>query len=107
MRNNENDFVKLWKVMKTAHCQCIAAMGPMVEVVVVVEVAAAAVLTKATVSPLVRVIASRATEATTRALTAAPAPTAREDIAAMVKPSQVDSVTVQNSQFLCHTLWCS
>lgn len=56
------------------------------------------VLTRATVSLLDRVTASRATEATTRALTAAPAPTAREDTAAMVSPRQVDedSITVQN-----------
>ncbi len=78
-------------------------MGPMVEV----EVVEVAVLTRAMVSLLARVTASRATEATTRALTAAPAPTAREDIAAMVSPSQVDSVTVQNSPFICRTLWCS
>lgn len=66
-------------------------MGPtVVEEVVVVE-AAAAVLTRAMVSLLVRVIASRAMEATTRALTAAPALTTREDIAAMVSPRQEDT----------------
>lgn len=67
-------------------------MGPMVEEAGV-EVA---VPTRAMVSLLARVTASRATEATTRALTAAPAPTAREDMAAMVNPSQVeeDSATV-------------
>lgn len=68
----------------------LAAMGPMV-----VEVVEEVVLTRATVSLLDRVTASRATEATTRAPTAAPAPTAREDMAAMVSPRQVkeDSVT--------------
>lgn len=71
----------------------LAAMGPMV-----LEVVEEVVLTRATVSLLGRVTASRATEATTRALTAAPAPTAREDTAAMVSPRQVDedSITVQN-----------
>lgn len=68
-------------------------MGPTVGAAV--EVAA---LIRGTDSHLARVTASRATEATTRALTAAPAPTTREDMAAMVKPNQVetDSVNVQN-----------
>lgn len=67
-------------------------------VVVVVEVEVAAALIRGTVSRLARVTASRAMEATTRALTAALAPTTREDMAAMVNHSQVekDSVTVQN-----------
>lgn len=82
-------------------------MGPtVVEEVVVVE-AAAAVLTRAMVSLLVRVIASRAMEATTRALTAAPALTTREDIAAMVSPRQVeeDSITARNhAVLLLHTV---
>lgn len=77
----------------------LAAMGPMVEVEVevVVEVEVAALI-RGMVSHLARVTASRDLEATTRALTAAPAPTTREDMAAMVKPSQVekDSVNVQN-----------
>lgn len=84
----------------------LAAMGPTVEVVEVeaeVEVAVAvavavAALIRGMVSHLARVTASRDMEATTRALTAAPAPTTREDMAAMVKPSQVekDSVNVRN-----------
>lgn len=75
----------------------LAAMGPTVEVEVVVEVEVAALI-RGMVSHLARVTASRDLEATTRALTAAPAPTTREDMAAMVKPSQVekDSVNVQN-----------
>lgn len=66
-------------------------MGPMVE-----EVVEVVVLTRAMVSLLARATASRATEATTRALTAAPAPTAREeDMAAMVvNPSQVEEVSL-------------
>lgn len=80
----------------------LTVMGPMVEVEV--EVAG---LTRAMVSLLARVTASRATEATTRAPTAAPAPTTREDMAAMVSPSQVeeDTVTVQNHSFPV-THWC-
>lgn len=84
----------------------LAAMGPTVEVVEVeaeVEVAVAvavavAALIRGMVSHLARVTASRDMEATTRALTAAPVPTTREDMAAMVKPSQVekDSVNVRN-----------
>lgn len=85
----------------------LAAMGPTVEVVVEVEAeaevevevaVAVAVLIRGMVSHLARVTASRDMEATTRALTAAPAPTTREDMAAMVKPSQVekDSVNVRN-----------
>lgn len=61
-------------------------MGPMAEV----EVVEVVVLTRAMVSLLDRATASRATGAITRALTAAPAPTAREDLAAMVNPSQVE-----------------
>lgn len=60
-------------------------MGLTVEVVVVVEVT---VPTRAMVSLAVTV--SRATEGTTRALTATLAPTTREDMAAMVNPSQVE-----------------
>lgn len=58
-----------------------AAIHPMVEV---------AVLARATVRRLARVTASRATEATTRALTAAPAPTVREAIVATAILSQVE-----------------
>lgn len=47
-------------------------------------------LARATVRRLARVTASRATEATTRALTAAPAPTVREAIAATAILSQVE-----------------
>lgn len=47
-------------------------------------------LARATVSRLARVTASRATEATTRARTAAPAPTVREAIAATAILSQVE-----------------
>lgn len=76
-------------------------MGPMVELVVVVVV-----LTKVMVSPLARTTASRVMEATTRALRAALAPTVKEDMAAMVNPSQVeaDSVTFQITHFFSHTL---
>lgn len=48
-------------------------------------------LIRGTDSHLARVTVSRAMEATTRALTAAPAPTTREDMAATVKPSQVET----------------
>lgn len=71
----------------------LAAMGPMVEVEAEVEAEVeveVAVLTRATVSLLARATVSRATEATPRALTAALAPTAREDTAATPSPSQVD-----------------
>ena len=66
-------------------------MGPMVEVVVVAVVVEE---TRATAS-------SRATEATTRAPTAAPAPTTREVMAALVSLTQVgdDSVTSTESAF--------
>lgn len=64
-----------------------AAMGPTVEV----EVEEGAGLIRATVSHPARVTASRATGATTKARTAALAPTTREDTAAMVKASQVET----------------
>lgn len=67
------------------------------------------VLTKVMVSPLARTTASRVMEATTRALTAALAPTTREDMAAMVHPSQVeaDSVMFKKPQIFRHQLLCS
>lgn len=61
-------------------------MGHTVELVVEV-----AVLTKVMVSPLDRATASRVMEATTRALTVALVLITREDMAAMVHPSQVEA----------------
>ncbi len=81
----------------------LIAMGPMGEEVEVV-------LTRATVRPLVRVTASRATEATTRAPTAAPPPTAREDMAATVSRRQVEGKACylcRTSQFFSDTLLSS
>lgn len=66
-------------------------MGPMVEAGV--EVAA---LIPDMDSHPARVTTSRAMEATARALTAARAPTTREDMAAMVKPNQVETDSAQN-----------
>lgn len=68
-------------------------MGPMVEVV------EGAGLIRATVSHPARVTASRATGATTKAPTTALAPTTREDTAAMVKASQVETDCLKK----CHT----
>lgn len=87
------------EALNTLYLWCVSpsATAPMVEEVE--EVVEAVVLTRATVSPLGRVTASRATEATTRARTAALAPTTREDTAATANPSQVDTLTVHR-----HTL---
>lgn len=59
-------------------------MGPILEVV------EGAGLTRATVSHLAKVTASKATAATARAPTTTLAPTTREATAATVKPSQVE-----------------
>lgn len=67
-------------------------MGLTVEVVVVVVVVT--MPTRVMVSLAVTV--SRATEGTTRALTATLAPTTREDMVAMVNPSQVDFLALHN-----------
>lgn len=72
-----------------------AAMGPMVEVV------EGAGLIRATVSHPARVTASRATGATTKAPTTALAPTTREDTAAMVKASQVETYRLKKYH-TCH-----
>ena len=68
---------------------------------------------RAMVSHLARVTASsRAMETTTRALGAAPAPTTREVMAAMVNLSQVeedsvDSITASKTLYFSQTLTCS
>lgn len=86
-----NNIFRCSVYLFVSHMFFTAAMGPMLELVVEVAVA---VLTKVMVSPLARATISRVMEATTRVLTAALAPTTREDMAAMVHPSQVEADSV-------------